>query len=384
MLLSISLFGMMWFLMIFFLTVSGDIQRYPLLYNKGLPLYYLITPFFYLYVKGSIDSEQSRFKVSHLWHVIPSIPALLAIIPYNLLSKEEQIKVVKGLVKNMDQLFIPNPYIVSNWHWIVLPGIACVYCIFLFLDIRKANKTLKLTTNATIWLYIYTAVLTLFFLCTISATLKAQFDANGPLHVFRNGKFVFLGCFCVFTLSLLFSINSDFVLGRRSPDLSDTREGLFSDQRFLEGDAHTLNRTDNENILPVSPEIRHRRKIDHRPKIIDPVLVNKVEVLMKQKEFFRRSGLTISEFSSYCDVPNHKLSELFNNHYKQTFNAYVNHLRIEYVKKRLAEGDWKRFTLEAISLDAGFVTRNTFIVTFKKITGYTPSAYISNLKGEDT
>ncbi|WP_412468127.1 helix-turn-helix domain-containing protein [Pedobacter sp. KLB.chiD] len=379
-LLSISLFGIGWFVMIFLLTASGGIQHYPILYNKGLPIYYLIAPSFYLYVKGSIDPGQSQFKISHLLHIIPALPALVSIIPYNLLDTDEQRRVLKGLVNDMTLLFSPHPYIVGNWHWIFLPSVACIYCIFLFANIRRSRRSSGLTKKATIWLYSYTVVLTLFFLCTLTATLKAQFDINGPLHVFRSGTFVFLGCLCIFTLSLLFTINPEFVLGNRSSKSDDPNGVLPNDQQSLPDRAGKSDPAENEPVVVISHEERTQRKIGSRPKIIDPVLINKVEVLMKQKEIFRQSGLTISEFSAYCDVPNHKLSELFNSHYKQGFNAYINHLRIEYVKRRLQQGDWKRFTLEAISSDAGFVTRNTFIVVFKKLTGYTPSSYIAVLK----
>lgn len=390
-LLSISLFGIMWFVMIFLLTTSGDIQNYPFLYNKGLPLYYLILPSFFLYLKGSIDYRQSQFRIGHLWHIVPVLPALASIIPYNLLNADQQRQVVMEMVSDMKLLFNPNPYIVSNWHWIFLPTLACIYCIFIFTNIRKSQKSSNLPQKAVIWLYIYTAVLTLVFLCMLSATLKAQFDVNGPLRVFREGKFVFLGCLCIFILSLLFTISPEFMLGieNRSANLPGFKESFpsgqpASNEHFETKETGKFIPADNENGEIAPQEKANDRKNDTPIKIIDPVLVNKVETLMKQQEIFRQSGLTISELSSYCDVPNHKLSELFNIYYKRSFNAYINHLRIEYVKQRLAEGDWKRFTLEAISLDAGFVTRNTFIVTFKKITGCTPSAYISGLKQQNT
>jgi len=60
------------------------------------------------------------------------------------------------------------------------------------------------------------------------------------------------------------------------------------------------------------------------------------------------------------EAPSHKLSDLFNHHYKLNFNTYINNLRIHYIKKRLGAGEWKQFTLEAIAKDAGFSSRNTF------------------------
>ncbi|MET0571082.1 MAG: AraC family transcriptional regulator, partial [Pedobacter agri] len=135
----------------------------------------------------------------------------------------------------------------------------------------------------------------------------------------------------------------------------------------------------DENILINGSFLDRTDKIN-KLKQIDLDLVHKIEDFITQKEVFRQSGLTLSELASLCDLPNHKLTELINGHYKMSFNNYINGLRIDYVKKRLDQNDWKLFTLEAIAFDAGFSTRNTFFVAFKKKTGITPSSYVSDLK----
>jgi AraC-like DNA-binding protein len=118
----------------------------------------------------------------------------------------------------------------------------------------------------------------------------------------------------------------------------------------------------------------------NRLKMYDNVLIARVEKYIVQDQVFRKTGLTVSDLASMLEIPNHKLSDLFNNHYKLNFNTYINNLRVQYIKDRLEAGEWKQFTLEAIAQEAGFSSRNSFSLAFKRITGLTPSNYLNALK----
>ena len=83
--------------------------------------------------------------------------------------------------------------------------------------------------------------------------------------------------------------------------------------------------------------------------------------------------VTISSISAF---PAHHLTYYFNTIIGMSFSEWRNKLRIEYAVKLLQQGDYKNQTLEAISNKAGFATQNTFIRTFKRIIGKTPSEYL--------
>jgi AraC-like DNA-binding protein len=59
----------------------------------------------------------------------------------------------------------------------------------------------------------------------------------------------------------------------------------------------------------------------------------------------------------------------------QTFYDYVNGYRVREVQRRIANGDAERLTILSIALDAGFASKSTFNLVFKKHTGATPSGY---------
>ena len=71
----------------------------------------------------------------------------------------------------------------------------------------------------------------------------------------------------------------------------------------------------------------------------------------------------------------HHLSYVLNTYYKQRFNDFINQYRVNYVLGLLKEMDWKNMKLEALGAEAGFSSRTTFFVTFKKVTGLTPAEY---------
>ena len=59
-------------------------------------------------------------------------------------------------------------------------------------------------------------------------------------------------------------------------------------------------------------------------------------------------------------------------------SEWKKNLRIDYVCKLIEEGNAKNITIEAISTNAGFVSRSKFIDAFKERKGVTPSAFIKS------
>lgn len=70
------------------------------------------------------------------------------------------------------------------------------------------------------------------------------------------------------------------------------------------------------------------------------------------------------------------VSQVINEHYKQNFNNFLNSYRIKEACKRMGDVEhYGNYTIEAISESVGFKSRSTFVASFKRITGLTPSQY---------
>ena len=70
------------------------------------------------------------------------------------------------------------------------------------------------------------------------------------------------------------------------------------------------------------------------------------------------------------------VSQVINEHYGQNFNNFLNSYRIKEACKRMGDIEhYGNYTIEAISESVGFKSRSTFVASFKRITGLTPSQY---------
>jgi YesN/AraC family two-component response regulator len=75
------------------------------------------------------------------------------------------------------------------------------------------------------------------------------------------------------------------------------------------------------------------------------------------------------------------LSFIINKHKGKNFNHYINELRINYIlKKFIEEPEFLNHNATKLAEEAGFVSRTSFVTTFKNITGKSPSLFKKEYK----
>ena len=104
-------------------------------------------------------------------------------------------------------------------------------------------------------------------------------------------------------------------------------------------------------------------------------LKNTLTTAMERDRLWRDSNLTLADLADRLSTTPHKLSEVLNSQLGQTFYDFVNGYRVREVQRRIAAGEAQRVTMLALALDAGFASKSTFNVVFKKHTSQTPSNY---------
>ncbi|HXI19538.1 MAG TPA: helix-turn-helix domain-containing protein [Gemmatimonadales bacterium] len=87
------------------------------------------------------------------------------------------------------------------------------------------------------------------------------------------------------------------------------------------------------------------------------------------------SELTLADLATRLSTTPHKLSEVLNSELGQSFYDFVNGHRVREVQRRIAAGEAGRVTILSLALEAGFASKSTFNLVFKKLTGQTPSDY---------
>lgn len=85
--------------------------------------------------------------------------------------------------------------------------------------------------------------------------------------------------------------------------------------------------------------------------------------------------LSLASLAQQIGATDKTLSALLNETMGTTYTAYVNRLRVDEARQRLADPEHAHYSVLAIGLDAGFASKSTFNRVFKETTGQTPSAY---------
>lgn len=101
--------------------------------------------------------------------------------------------------------------------------------------------------------------------------------------------------------------------------------------------------------------------------------------LMSSKKPYLKAGVSLKSLADNLSKSANHVSQVINDKHKKNFFDFINEYRIEEMTHLLKSPENKRFTLLAIANDAGFNSKTTFNVAFKKLKGKTPSQYYKEL-----
>ena len=104
-------------------------------------------------------------------------------------------------------------------------------------------------------------------------------------------------------------------------------------------------------------------------------LKNALASAMDKDRLWSDSDLTLADLAARLSTTPHKLSEVLNSQLGQTFYDFVNGYRVREVQRRIAAGEAQNINMLTLAMDAGFASKSTFNMVFKKHTSKTPSDY---------
>lgn len=101
-----------------------------------------------------------------------------------------------------------------------------------------------------------------------------------------------------------------------------------------------------------------------------------LEKVVYQDRMFLNPELTLNDVVKATNIPQKTISAVLNQHAGKSFNEFINHYRVEEVKKRLLESQ-SHLTITGIAFECGFNSQATFQRTFKQFTGLSPTEFIT-------
>ena len=107
---------------------------------------------------------------------------------------------------------------------------------------------------------------------------------------------------------------------------------------------------------------------------VDITIYKYVLYHLEIKQAFLDSRLSLKKFSQLINTNQTYLSNVVNKYFGCNLKELLNTYRIEYAKELLRA---KRCPFEELPERCGFTSKSTFYASFKKITGKSPSRYLS-------
>ena len=133
----------------------------------------------------------------------------------------------------------------------------------------------------------------------------------------------------------------------------------------------------NPSRLPAAPAMQVNSEPVNNEDLND--IMHKVHERFRSSKDFKNPELSLPQLAKNLETNTSILSRAINVGSEMNFNDFVNSFRVEAVKEALAIGQHKTTTLVGIAMDCGFNSKSTFIRSFKKHTGQTPTEYLKSL-----
>jgi len=333
--------------MIIVLVNQTLVELYPI---KIVP--YTYGPLLLLYAKW-MTTEQPRFDPRYLWHFAPFFIFLIASLVF---IDERVMHGTDGfLVKDR---FIPFRIVYAITFFVSITA----YSIATFIEINRHQKRLKQLVSYS------TGKMTLQWLLGLSITfytgyvLMFIFGGIDIMVDFMQSDPYELSFIGLTILTFLFG-----VFGFNQPAI------------FEEVVRYTENGESEDSLQdPIKYERSGLKKKDIKG------YVEKVENHMETSKPYLDRELTIYDLSRQLHISRHILSEIINEHMGKNFYNLVNDYRVEEVKKRLENPEYKHLTILAIAYDSGFNSKSSFNTIFKEKTGSTPSEYLKTISARNS
>lgn len=376
-LLAVVLFtvGLEAFFKLLFLTdIMTEVSTY---FKFVVPVFYLIPPSIYIYTSvvlyGSINKK-------NLWlHLLPSILiAILALIIFILLDVHGY-EHVQFVANDRKSVFTIDSGVIFLWlHFVTRIAQGFTYLFFQCRLIFRFYKNVMSTTDQFKKIFKWVLVLTFMEIALYVFTLLFYI-----LVVLGFGNwgytvnvFFLLLCVCYVVFPFYLYLSPSLLYGGGEGrvvldcEIKTVYDFSLNDVQD-DSEEENLHHQDSESLIVSSKPTLSPYSTDNLEEFRD-----RFERVVVDTGLFRRQGLKVQDVSVLCEIPPRALSYLLATVYKKGFNDFINEWRIEYVADRLIKDDWKDLTLEGLAFEAGFSSRTTFFIAFKKYKLVNPTQYL--------
>ena len=104
-------------------------------------------------------------------------------------------------------------------------------------------------------------------------------------------------------------------------------------------------------------------------------IVQRMRAYIDRERVYTNADLKMKDLADVLHLSAPKLSQVFNLYLKENYYEFINRYRLEEFKRLIEAGEYKQYTITALSEKCGFKKSN-FFSTFRKVEGMTPAEYL--------
>jgi AraC-like DNA-binding protein len=349
-------------LSIIFFIISGDFLE-SILININIhnifPLFpwntflfpYIFGPLFFLYV-SVITGRIKKVKLSHVIHFIPAI----IIIFLNLYSYyTTDISIRLHLLSEFQNEAIENFRIIHYFGRIYEFSYYFYTLIILYFFRKRIKDFFSDITRLTLrWLHFI-----IFAFIIIEALLFLMPVITSPQIIIVKHLIWIMPSIAIITMFV------SALIAVIQPDLLN--EGNIAGLNFFKSNLKLINK------IPKYEKLRLDANKENN------ILDNLLRIMSEQKPYLNEH-INLNELAAMLNLDPNRLSMILNIHLKHNFYTFINKYRIEEVKKKFSDPEYKDENILTIAFDSGFNSKSSFNNVFKKITCMTPRGYRKIIK----
>jgi AraC-like DNA-binding protein len=311
---------------------SGVYLRYPQLSYVLDPLFFCVSPLFYLYVRAIVSPAPLRPRDA--WHLAPAIAVAICLIPWYLKPAWE-----KGLfMLQLQQGAFPVWFYLKSIALLV-QGIA--YVALILWTLYRHGKTMA----------------------------RPLRDASA--YISRNARFV-IGVMAVFLMAGAFRVLRFFGYF----DQFNLQENLILPLMaavLIYLVSYTALRHPERIYGPPDPAKKYERSGLSREAA--EAGLARLTAQMSAEKPYMDEGLTLQDLASRVGLaPNH-LSQVINENWKMGFHEFLNSYRVKAAETMLLDPAHRDRSILEIANEAGFNSKSAFNAAFRRHRGMTPSEF---------
>ncbi|WP_018128099.1 helix-turn-helix domain-containing protein [Balneola vulgaris] len=324
---------------------SQLLSVHPMLIGIDFPITLLYGPLLFLYVKLMRDGSDTLTVLDYL-HFIPFVVLLIYMIPFFIEPGNEKLAFTKS---SMVQANSFGFNVLNNLK--IVHGLAYALCLYFMLNsYRKKLKNSYSSIEKINLNWLQNIVMGAIVLALVAGSIHF-FSASNTL-LMGSGEGLFGNINLLFVTAFIYSIGY---------------MGLYQSEVF--SNSEIVPQVNKRTLLQDQYQKSGLNKNEAEQYVI------RIKAVMEEQKIYQQNDLKLSDLAKELSLTPHNLTQILNQYLDKSFYDFINHYRVEEVKKKLLDSEMNNKTFYALALEAGFNSKSSFNSVFKKHTGMTPSEF---------